>query len=287
MATRDPDYQIPASFIRLDDRITDPDAYINARDLQVARENHNKLISRGIKRHLLSVCDFGLNYSQYSTNPASRESGDMLFSTRLQLSSQTKEIKVVLRAKSKYAVSGAGTPPNADWAPCWLYFAIDGPGRTHELNTTDRIQITSTSYAKYSITLPVPPEVENQCFLTCYLNGMMFGTEAIASSVPILEVYEQSLLVDNTAAAAINRWDAGYVSGTIGGIVPNKMVMVIIVGGVGPNEMVYFHEPIDGLVIPGASLLNTKKCVGVQITHMDVYEIGYSSFDYTLSSEYY
>ena len=43
---------IPASFIKLDTNVTDPDEYVNVRDLQVARANHNILMARGLRRTL-------------------------------------------------------------------------------------------------------------------------------------------------------------------------------------------------------------------------------------------
>ena len=45
MATRVPKYTIPSAYIRLDTRVTDPDSFINVRDQQVARNNHNVQIA--------------------------------------------------------------------------------------------------------------------------------------------------------------------------------------------------------------------------------------------------
>ena len=47
--------KIPADFTRLDDRVTDPDQYLNVHDYRKAYENHNILIARRLRRPLLTM----------------------------------------------------------------------------------------------------------------------------------------------------------------------------------------------------------------------------------------
>jgi hypothetical protein len=51
---RAPTKSIPASFVKLDSTVTQDDEYVNVRDLQVARGNHNILLAEGSRRMVWS-----------------------------------------------------------------------------------------------------------------------------------------------------------------------------------------------------------------------------------------
>lgn len=56
---------IPTKFVKLDTNVTDADEYVNVRDLQVARENHNILIARGLRRTILASTRVGVGNARW------------------------------------------------------------------------------------------------------------------------------------------------------------------------------------------------------------------------------
>lgn len=288
MGTRLPSNDIPSSFIRLDSRVTDPDAYINIRDLQVARLNHNKLIARGIKRHLCTMAahrgfntEYPLTFDQYlySVKPGTREYGTQCFSVPLMLSSSTKEIEVVIRGSTRHAS-----------LPSKLYFAVDANRRTQPLDRANYfINITSTATlgARYAITLPVPDEAkeDNMVTLTAWLHGEQLltgGAPFLCGAWLVMDGYTDRYIDIDTTLGTQPPQFSSIVTPATGGnlIMPNIITRVAGLPGVNKRRL-YLEHPIQAHSPPvGSPYIDAAYCTGVCLHSVNIYESSITSFDY-------
>ena len=89
---------IPSAYVRLDDTVTDPDAFLSVRDLQTARLNHNMLLSRRVRRVIMSHNYATLARTFRTGRSSSPFSGDLLFMCPITLSPLVKQLRLVVRA---------------------------------------------------------------------------------------------------------------------------------------------------------------------------------------------
>jgi hypothetical protein len=280
MATRILSHAVPSEFIRLDDTISDPDEFLNVRDLQVARENHNILIARGIKRHLFTYVNpitiaTPADKTFHSARPASRETGDVLMFMPFRVSSQTKELVVVLQA--------ARSSASAD---CDVYYAVDGGGSTGVIDTGDAFSITSTAGtgAKVSKTISLPARVanSNHCVLYLYLQGLMFGADQYGGNATILDVGPDWVDVDLTpggggTTATVN--NAIYVNTVATPKQDPRLITGIETINAGADQYrLHLDAPWSSLPVPGVDTLEEQQTIGVNLMTVSVYENSLSNF---------
>jgi len=266
MATRISKPVIPSAFVRLDDRISDPDAYINARDLNVQRQNHNILVARRTKRHLCSIvsaniADRGVYWSLYSVRPPSREGGDMIVAVPLWLSPRTTQVEVVVRAASTSASQDVR-----------MNIFADAPGATGAFATLSP-NITGTTLAKNSTTVAIPYQGQqaNKCTLNIYIWGKMFGADLLGAPCAIDNVGPDYIDIDTTAAgAAVPVGNRGVYVTTNLGISPRLNTFVVPLSGVNKYRL-FVDGPWD--VTPSRDdTVEQREAVGIVLESMTFYE---------------
>jgi hypothetical protein len=275
MATRIVDTTVPSEFIRLDDTVTDPDAYVNVRDMQVVRDNHNILIARMLKRQIftwIGIEDgstYGRSYLNLMTvKPASRESGDVMMTIPLFVTPFTKELEIIL-----YAQRWTNT------VDCKLYPVLDGAGISGEISTSYEFDVTAVAFAKYSVSLPVHEKIAQAgtCTLNLYMAGIMYGAALSAVDSDVNDVGPSWVDVDDSAGGAGVITDNVACYDTSDTEIPPRLY-VGSVGLTGALKRVYVDSPWDKFPNVGATKFNQKAVQACTIQSMSIYEKSVSSF---------
>lgn len=270
MATRLSKNTIPSSYIRLDDHVTAADSFINARDLQVARNNQNKLIARSTKRQLLNT--FNTGYFVYSCRSGNRTNGDVMFSVPLMLSATTREINVVMGA---YKILSDVT----------LKLVVDMTGQQGEYDvTTQSVTVTTTATnpaTKYTATLPVPGVIREGviCMLTCYIQGYSSGGNNLGGAKSISGFGDQWVDIVTTGSAPGLRDTLYFTNGGEG--IGWKVIDKVVNQGSNTYRC-YLDEPLEAPINITVDTVGTKDTIACGITALSVYEKGVSNFDSNL-----
>ena len=270
MATRIVDHTIPDEFIRLDSRITFADAFVNVRDMQVARSNHNILVARGVKRHLVTYIGAPGNSTYfYSCSPASRDVGDVLMNFTLRLTPQTRELVVVMTGRRR----------SVD-ADCKIYYGLDGAGESGEIDTTNFMDVTSVvAGTRYTMTMNVKEAAARigQCSVNFYLDGTTYGNDLMGASCGITDAGSDWVDVDtNIAGISVPTGSAIYLDNS-----PGKQEPLLVTGGLTTGALtskLFLDRPFTVTPHPLVDTFEARAAAGVQIDSLTIYEAGNSSF---------
>lgn len=151
--TRQLTRSIPDYFVRLDDAVTSADRFLNVRDLQRARLNHNILLARGIHHSLVwqMDCQGGTydNYTEYlnpfATGIDETRSVQPFLRGRVLLSPHVRKCACLLRASTSRAQQGT------------VYAVISLPRHERGIDAGDSVSISSATVGSYSMAaIPVP-----------------------------------------------------------------------------------------------------------------------------------
>jgi len=161
--TRTPTYTIPSSFQRLDSNITSADDYVNVRDMQRLRLNHNVLLAQRQKHVLMSqnFTDGSNDYVELKGDRPVRTQagfydGPVVFSTQFRFSPYTKGINVNLRA-----ANGNGSLGNSK-----LYAVLVD---NESASISSVFTVSSASEATYTNTVQVTPSMRKSRLATFVL----------------------------------------------------------------------------------------------------------------------
>jgi len=272
MATRINRAVIPSSFNRLDSQVSDPDSYINTRDQQVLRENHNVLIARGIKRQLMNIVSanasgHGTWWRMWSIRTPTRDSGDILLFAPLGLSMQTKKLSIVVRAASGSASNDIN-----------LVAFLDTPGASGQFATVGG-PVTGTAMAKYTVEVPVPRQAQlaGRCTLNLYMEGKMFGSDLLGASCAIDAVGPDYIDVDTTAAATTALVQEGvYVDSDLA-IAPRRVTLVQSLPGAWKYRL-HIDGPWEQLPIAGTDTIEQREAALLQVESVTIYEQSVTDF---------
>jgi len=147
--------KIPTEFIRLDDRTSTTDHYINVGDLRKSYENHNILIARRLKRNILTM---GTAFTLRGGFPLSSNfPAPPALEIPIKLSAHVSQLDVNFYGRRAGVES-------------YLYFSVDGPNGARPLDSSQTITVSATSNTLYSVNLEIPNEavVAGEGFLRVY-----------------------------------------------------------------------------------------------------------------------
>lgn len=254
---------IPAKFIRLDDRVTAADQYVNARDMQILRNNHNMLLARRVRQ---PVAQFGGKGWQptgttnvYSIRAASREMGDIFLTTPITVPIGTRELRFTMTG-----VRLANT--SVDIYPC-----VDGPDESTEPNDAYKLTIGSTNVVK-NVTFPVPTSVTATGLGTFYaiIGGGLTNEADLNTGIAIVDVSPTTF----TAATSMTVWSAGCYFSNLG-IEPRRMVSRTAIGA---NFLYTLDAPFNVRPIPGTTTVSTKPTYGFNFNSAALHAVQITDF---------
>ncbi len=169
---------IPSAFIRLDDTMSDADAYVNARDLQVRAENHNKLIACRIRQPMFTL---SFHDDTDARDPMPYKSLGILpeFASSGYGPTPILRVPIWVPPHCKSAtLTGRLAYSNASGADVKVYGMI--ATATEQLNPPSAtLTVTSTSHARYSGSVVVPPDaaVAGFAVFSLYMDGTIYGSD--------------------------------------------------------------------------------------------------------------
>lgn len=160
---------IPSSFVHLDSTVTTDNEFVNVRDQQVLRSNHNLLIARRIQHTIFSIGFVGTiidsvvrPYTSYLTNhmtvktrQGTEEIGAPILRAQIYVQRCTKQLRLKVRAcKSLIATEGS----ELDFSPIVLASAWNGYAQpVIAPSAAATISAAHGSPATYSMDISLPP----------------------------------------------------------------------------------------------------------------------------------
>lgn len=270
-------------FVQWSDECDADDAFVNVADLQRARNNHNAILAKRSRRTVLSQTFTDLNGALDTDAPIFYSPVNFaapmqwaLFDFFFYLSSPfVTSLTVVIEAK-KESISGFSDDID-------IYPHVQLASKTRPISAADKLTVTSTSLASYSVTVPVPldeamhagarPIRRLQVFADCrqdYSNSPKSGPYVTS----IRDASHWS--VDDTPDAILSTCDVpGCVAiNTSNTEIAPVRVLDIRANG---NEYELVTEPLNVLPAIGDDI-SFRQIMGLYIASIDVYENGSSDF---------
>lgn len=262
--------EIPSAFLRLDDRITSDDQYLNVRDQKIIRDNSNVLLGRRCKRQLAaqsfqSETVSTLSNPLDSAQPADRQHGDVMMSVPLKLSRGTKELSFVFDSAR-----------DAEGVNVVLYGALDAPQEHTELQTGASVTVSATSRTKYTMTLVVPPLAweSNIVNFYLYMEGGFYGSDRQAAALSISDAGSNWFKTTTSMAAGATPvivGDVMYVPNDLS-IHPRKITRLL------SNTHAIINRPFNRIPTT-TNTMNARPSRAVQIWSWAIYENAVYDYD--------
>ena len=180
---------IPTEFIRLDDRTSDTNQFINVGDLRKSYENHNVLIARRLKRTVLTM---GNTFTLRGGFPLSSN-----FPAPPAL-----EIPIKLSAHvSQLDLNFYGRRAGVN---CSLFFSVDGPNGARPLDSSQTITVSATSNTLQSVSLQIPNEAATagEGFLRIYAVTPIDTSVKVSTNDAVLSIESTSITVADSSLSS-------------------------------------------------------------------------------------
>jgi len=263
---------IASSLVLFDTRVTDVDHYLNVRDLQVFRENHNLLLAERTRQPLVHQVWF----DGYDSNPSiktleavstDRLRGHQAFYCRVELPPAVKELTLNVRAGFVDAAGGN----------VYLYPVLDGPTERRELDKTNEvITINATAETKYTIDVPVSNEAQRAGYgsFYIYVETPMYGTDLKADGAITAVGGGTQAWIQSASAPTVG--DVAYFK--TGGVADPTYLPRIIKSIVGTQQ--YFDGPWVGPIpVAGTQQVNYRSVNTCRIWSLTLYPKEVTDFD--------
>lgn len=266
---------VPSSYQKLDSAVTAADAFVNVRDEQIKRLNHNILLARRIQHTVLSMSSghfmavYGANYITFTTRKDAEQIDATMIRTKVLVPAWTQ--RMVLRLSACKSALTEGSELNFDpvvYADIWNGYArkVAWPpsGAT--------ISAAHGSPTSYSITINLPPmtgadtkrygrrEFEFGVWVKC----MMDYTQKIETSVALADSSINSV----TASVTANLVGNSVHFGTDLGIEERQIVKQISLGG-GAFKLV-MDRPMSRMPDVAADSISSNEILGIDLYSLDL-----------------
>ena len=269
---------VPTSFIRLDSAVTSQDRFLNVRDMQVARLNHNKLVGfTGIR--CAYHCQLGAGPTAYSSfiNPGLTGIGSAISSppiirTRVLLTPNVRTVKVYADAQAtKVGIR--------------LYYVLSHPGVERQPDTAESLYYTAAFGGVFNTTVTVPPGgirrfQWREFDFAAYVNPVEVGPVRNAT-VAISAATTTSVTVATASISAlVQRGDLMYFD-TAAGVQPYPGPRVISSTSIsGANTILHTLWPWGSDVpVPGTHRVTVRDMSALELTSLTMIEEPTTYFD--------
>lgn len=262
---------VPSAFQRMDSRVTDPDEFVNARDQQVARLNHNILLAKRLQPTLFSrnftcVDDTPAQqlYTTFVTRKSVDEFGAEIIRQYVFVPPHTKKLRLRFFACKSLLDEGSelATDPVV-YADVWNQYAR----KVKQLPPSATVSAANGSPDSYTIDIHVPPvSVSNiiRYGRRVFEFGMWVGssfdyTQSLAAGVAFSAVGTNHL---TTASAFLTKGRSVHF-GTDLGIEQRQVVKDVALGG-GQHE-IYFDKPFSRVPDVAGDTMAVHEILGIDL----------------------
>lgn len=208
-------YEIPDTYVKLDSDVSAADRFVNVRDTQIVRRNHNIICAR-------SVCRENIWSWNVQRGALWADGTADFFSHDLPGVINTKVVEPIVRAKVLigpftkevflYATGYAGPEDEDTSASIKLYATLSPPGAPREISeaysSPEMFNESHSDFESLSITIDVPPSpiregAYREYELALYVQAIDYGS-AIDSAVAITAATEDTVSVATAGLGAYN-----------------------------------------------------------------------------------
>jgi hypothetical protein len=266
---------IPSDFVKLDTNVTDPDEFVNVRDLQVARANHNILLARGMRRTLMAT------RGQTGTRWIVR--GGNIGDDRLGAQRPIFEFDVLIDevVQSVTCVIEGEVDRSGTGLQCRFTGILDRPFGLRLLDSG--IQATATEGGATKITLAgIPAPFGGNRFggkqlarFSLYMQPEIGSN--LASGIAITSVANNGGRInfpDASTPAGITEGRAVHFSNTA---IPPRVISSESVSG--PTRSIFFEKPFAPQPIAGTDTMSIDEVAIFQMDSVTLYEDHLTAFD--------
>jgi hypothetical protein len=259
---------VPSEYLPLDNRVTDADSFCNVRDLQVARQNHNMLIAKRIKRCVTQVVFNDANSRGPSFYGFDYDTGNpvTIWKQRIAINQHTKRLQLNIRATlTQINVASAITQS------VFLYPVISPIGFERRWSSNVAITVTQAwvagenTAANYTVEVPVPALPATAywygrllCDFRIHMLGRADTSRSVASGITVSDAG------DDWFVNASGSPQIGYCA-QIGS------EYRLITGYLNPRY--YVDKPWSLGIATGSSTLTLRETLGIVPYSMSLYEI--------------
>lgn len=274
------EYTIPDSFIRLDATATDADKCVNIRDMEVFKRNFNILIARRIRQPLLTMAAHDLAPASDTAEPGfSFCYGIDQMDPYDPQNPPIVHCEVFVPTHCRGATIEVRAKQTDNTNDCTLYGSVVHPSLAFD-NLYESVDVTSTSYATYEITVPVARSYEQNKpnVFMLYATTPAYGADIITND-PISEAglgWVQGVPAGGAASAGdmIYFNDSG---GTLLADVPPRVITDI--NAIGGGKYRYsLDRRLDKLPVAGSDQLSTKAINSLTISTISVSANAFTEF---------
>lgn len=274
---------IPSSFIRLDSAVTSQDRFLNVRDMQVARQNHNKLVSlTSVRQAFTAQMTFGssssytIAFNPFYVGGSRGQMSPPLIRSRILLSPYLKYVRV------NATVSGSKVNSNVN-----LYPVLSRPGVQRPVAADETLAVNGGAVGYSNIKTTVPgngiqvggwEEYEFALFVNpTSIGNVISGPLAIASVGTGYISVATASLAGTEAVGDLMYFD--NAAGTTPYVRPRIVCSTVVVGA---NTWFLTLWPWpSNAPTAGTTRVYFKECSALQIWDLCVNEEPPTSFDET------
>lgn len=270
---------VPANYIRLDDSVTSADRFINQRDMQIARLNHNKLVGFTGARCAYH-CQFGASNIYFASfvNPEMTGVSDAITTPPII---RARVLLTPHMRKLSANVYGATTKT----AGMRLYFVLSHPGVERQIRDSESILFASTTAANSTcdVTIPAGGIRRRQWIefdLAVYVNAASYGA-VLHATVAIVSATTTSVTVATASiSGAVQRGDLIHFD-TAAGVQPYPGPRVITstsVSGANTTLHVLWPWAVD-VPVAGTHRVTVVAMSALLLERISLLEVPMDDFD--------
>lgn len=272
---RDTAWTIPSSFIKLDTNINAANSFINVRDAQVQRKNHNILVAQRIQQNTFAFCigkddtdsfdssgyDYINGYGLNSLLPP------IILDETIMLSQHTQKVRMVAVA-SHTTLNGSSTlalNPK-------LFFQIYNPKKNPTVEdriTPVSVSTSDGSQGAHAVLVPVPHEYNpvivggrEMWRLRVMLQSRIDSTHALDTAVAVVEVGDRWIDISSGGSLNGDGREMVYIVGKTH-IEPRHIIHVEALAS--GNYRLVLDADWTGDIVPGTDTATVREVLGVRL----------------------
>lgn len=266
------------SFILFDATVTDNYRYMNVRDMQVARKNHNLLLARGNKRTVLSMLADQTTFpipwgSKHMVGDESAKNTTTVFSAPVLATQHTRQLEFWFEGDLKSAKPTVGTDID-------FRFIVTHPFSGKSTNKTTTV--TTASPTVDGVVVPVPYSEaglfhgHNLFYVALQINPEV-GSD-VEAGVGITSVDNSRKEIVATKLAGANQWEVGTVVYFDDSTIEPRNVTRVDQGG-GADDTLTLDRPFASNIPTAANTITAVEAASYWADSFAILETRLSDFN--------
>ena len=270
--------------------MSDADAYVNVRDLQIRAANHNKLLARRVRQPMFTLIG---RDNTVARDPLVYKGVGIVAERRLSF--WRGEATLVMRVPvwvpsycQAATLTGRLAYSSASGIDLKVYGVIDAATDAANPPSTATLTVTSTTHARYSGDVVVPPDAAAHGFamFSLYIDGTMYGADIKGgghNAISDVGIDGGRPYIDIATASSINIGDAMYIltsgSAIRTDIAPRIVVDALSAGGAGTDDRYYIERPFNIPPLVASDLADARAVQGLSVYSLSLWPKAVAEFD--------